>query len=108
MDQLFMHSVVTVCWQAGTVANRPVVTAANTPINATILPNAVQAPVRNIVMRPTQSNVVRQSPANAVHPAMSVVGGRIITTSTNTAAVTRPAVPANASGVGMFLQKQSN
>jgi len=84
-------------------ASRPIVSAANTRMNAAIVPSAVQAPVGSIVMRPAQSNVVVGPPVSAnVQPPMSVVGARIIGTSTAAASMPRRVVPANASIAGMF------
>lgn len=97
-----MYYAITGC-QAGTVASRTVVSAAR--INATIVPSTVQAPAGNIVMQPTQSTVVVGPAAvNSIQPPMTVVGGRIIATSTSATKVPRPVVPTNASVTGMLLQ----
>jgi len=86
------------CRQAGAVANQPVINAVNTRMNAAIVQNPVPATVGNVVVRPSQSTmVIGPTATNAIQPAMSVVGGRIMVPSTNATNVPRPAVPANSS-----------
>jgi len=77
-------------------------------MNAAIVQNPVQAPVRNIVMRPAQSTmVVGPAAANAVQPSVSVVGGRVIApTSTVAANVHQPVISASASVAGTLLQRR--
>ena len=93
------------CQQAGTVGGRPIISAANTRMNATIATNQLQtAPIGNIVIRPTQPTVVvGPTAANTVQPPVPIVDGRIIAASTSVANVPRPLVPANAAVAGMLL-----